>query len=902
MNTQPRDVGPPRWADWLLEAFCAPHLLEEVQGDLYERYVRDVAQMGVAKAKRTYGINVMGFFRPRAGLPFALKRQPPVGMSRRGTAHHGPYSDNSSTPLFRPAMLQNYFKIAFRNLARNKAYASINIIGLSIGLAAAMLIMLYTKDEVSYDRFHAKNPSIYRIYSKDVTPAGIVEQLQPYTGIFPGPKFQAGVPEIMSFVRYQENRKDLKQGNEVASQTVFMADSSFFSVFTFPLISGNPKTALQRPKSVVISATMAEKNFGSTNVVGKTLFFKDEDKFEPYTVTAVARNCPQNSSIKFDVLMPMMVKEKEWANNESWFSVFQNTFVILAPDANLKAVEAKMNQVYVADAQESIKSIAEKFGVNVKTVYALQPFTDMHLSKELPASNGLVDESNPTYSYILSGIALFILLIACINFINLTVARSLKRAKEIGVRKVVGGARSQLIIQFLGESFILCFAAFVLAIAFVELALPTFNQLSSKALALSYLFDARLVSSYVVLFVVTSLLAGFYPALILSGYNPVQTLYSRFNLSGKNYLQKSLVVLQFSLASFLIIASLTIYSQFNYLTTKDLGYDDKNLVIINKSNLQRSEAKLLKEELTKNQNIIDVAPKNGGSWGTVAKVNGETQLSFRYETVDETYLPTFRIPIVKGRNFSPDFPADSSHSVLLNQTFVKKAGWTNPVGQTVDFWLNDQDKKYTVIGVVKDTHFESLSQEIKPQLFTMRPGNAYGKAFIKIKPGTETASLQYIENVFKRLFPLNPYSYNFMDQENLKRYESEAKWKQMMLFGAILTIFISCIGLFGLATLSAERRTKEIGIRKVLGASVTGLVQLLSTDFLKLVSISFIFAFPAAWYAMQEWLKNYPYRIDMNVWVFVVTAFIAISIAFLTVGWQSLRAAMINPVKSLKIE
>ncbi|AKD58626.1 antimicrobial peptide ABC transporter permease [Spirosoma radiotolerans] len=797
-------------------------------------------------------------------------------------------------------MLQNYIKIAFRNLTRNKAYSTINIIGLSIGLAAAMLIMLYTKDEVSYDRFHAHHQALYRITSKSLTPNGAVDYLQPYTGIFPGPKFHEGVPEIMTFVRYREDTKDMRQGTEVKSQLIHFADSSFFSIFSFPLLTGNPKTALQNPKSVVVSEEVAEKNFGTINALGKTLFFKDDDKFEPYIVTGVAKKCPQNSSIKFDILMPMVIKDEDMANNENWFSVFMNTFVILSPDANLKMVEAKMNQVYVADAQESIKSVAKKLGITGRTVYSLQPFTDMHLSKELPASNGLVDESNPTFSYILSGIALFILLIACINFINLTVARSLKRAKEIGVRKVVGGARTQLIIQFLGESFILCFAAFLFSFMLLELALPTFNQLANKALSLSYLFDIKLVAGYILLFMVTSLLSGFYPALILSSYSPVQTLYSRVKLSGKNYLQKSLVVLQFALASFLIIASLTIYSQFDYLTSKDLGYNDKNLVIVDKANLKRSEANLLKEELVKNQNIVDVAPKNGGRWGTTAKINGETQVNFDYETVNEVYLPLLKIPILKGRNFSTVFPSDSSQSVLVNEAFVKKAGWKQPIGQVVDFWF--RNKKYAVVGVVKDHHFESLSQEIKPQLFTMKLGNDYGKVLIKIKPNTETASLHFIEKTFKKLFPISPYSYAFMDQENLKRYESEAKWKQMMLFGAILTIFISCIGLFGLATLSAERRTKEIGIRKVLGASVATIVQLLSTDFLKLVSLSFILAFPAAWYAMQQWLNNYPYRIGINAWMFIATAIIAISIAFLTVSWQSLRAAMTDPVKSLKTE
>ena len=880
-NPNAPNATPPRWADRLLTWFCAPHLLEEVQGDLYERYTRDVQQRGLPAARRRYWRNVLDFLKP-----FAVKRQP---------------SNYSSGNLFSSSMLRNYIKIALRNLARNKAYSAINIVGLSIGLAAAMLILLYTKDEVSYDRFHANNPSIYRITSKSITPAGELAYKQPYTGFFPGPKFKAGVPEIKTFVRYRTNQKDMKQGTDVKSQEVFWADSSFFSVFSFPLLQGNPKTALQAPQSVVISRDMAEKQFGTTQALGKVLYFMDDDAFEPYTVTGVAETCPQNSSIKFDVLMPLIVKAEEMANNENWFSVFMNTFVVLTPQANLAAVEQKMNRVYVEDARESIKSMAKKFGHTDRVLYELQPLTDMHLSKDLPASNGLVDESNPTFSYILSGVALFILLIACINFINLTVARSLKRAKEIGVRKVVGGARTQLIIQFLGESFILCFVAFLFAFVLLEVALPTFNQLANKALSLSYLFDSRLVLGYIALFVVTSLLAGFYPALVLSGYSPVQTLYSRFNLSGKNYLQKALVVMQFSLASFLIIASLTIYSQFNYLTNKDLGYDDSNIISISKSPLKRSEAKLLKEELLKNPAIVEVSPKNGGRWGTVAKINGDTQQSFDYETIDETYLPVFKIPILKGRNFSTAFPSDSSQSVLVNETFAKKAGWKNPVGQVVNFWL-ENDKKYTVIGVVKDHHFASLSEEIKPQLFTMKDANPYGKVFIKIRPNTETASLRHIEKTFRKLFPISPYAYSFLDQDNLKRYESEEKWKQMMLFGAILTIFISCIGLFGLATLSAERRTKEIGIRKVLGASVAGIVQLLSTDFLKLVSLSFIFAFPAAWYAMSKWLESYPYRVSIGIWMFLATAFIAISIAFLTVGWQSVRAALTNPVKSLRNE
>jgi putative ABC transport system permease protein len=545
--------------------------------------------------------------------------------------------------------------------------------------------------------------------------------------------------------------------------------------------------------------------------------------------------------------------------------------------------------------------IAEKYDVKTKAVYFLQPYTDMHLSKELSATNGLQGASNPVYSYILTGIAIFILLIACINFVNLTVARSVKRAKEIGIRKVVGSDRKGLILQFLGESFILCFIAFMLAIILVQVILPVFNQLSNKALAISYLFDIKLVTGYILLFIITGFFAGFYPALVLSGYNPVQTLYSRFALAGKNYLQKSLVVLQFALASFLIIATLTIFSQFNYLTTQDPGYDDSNLVIIEKWGINRQQAKLLKAELMKSPDIIDVAPKNGGFWGTGAKINGETQIEFAYETVDESYLPMMKIPLVKGRNFSTDFPSDSTHSVLVNETFVAKAGWKEPIGQEVNFWYNEGEK-YTVIGVVKDHHYESMGRKIGTQLFTMKPGNDYGKALIKIKPGSETASLKHIEKVFKKLFPISPYIYKFKDEENLKNYEAEAKWKQIMLYSAILTIFISCIGLFGLSVLAAEKRTKEIGIRKVLGASVNGVVSILSKDFLKLVIISLVVSIPLAWLASNKWLENYPYRITLSWWTFAAAGILVVLIALVTVSFQAFRAAMANPVKSLRTE
>ena len=701
----------------------------------------------------------------------------------------------------------------------------------------------------------------------------------------------------------QSGNENIKLGTEVKDQDLLLVDSTFFDVFSFPLISGNRHTCLKDPLSVVLSEDAAKKQFGTTDVIGKIVMLKDDSVFVPHKVTAVAKKSPQNSSIKFEMLLPIRESKEDALNSENWFNFFLNTFVVLPPQTNVQVVESKMNKFYNQDSKDAITSLKAKFGNEVdnwKSNYLLQPFLDMHMSTELPAQNGLSDASNPMYSYILSGIALFVLLIACINFINLTVARSVKRAKEIGIRKVVGGDRKQLIIQFLGESFLLCIIAFVLAIALVQLILPVFNDLSNKALALSYLFDTKLVTGYIVLFILTGLLAGFYPALVLSGYNPVQTLYSRFNLAGKNYLQKSLVVLQFALASFLIIATFTIYKQFDFLTNEKLGYDDNDLVAVHKDFKTHDEAWLFKNELLKDPNIISVAPRNGGSWGTVAKINNDSTIQFDYETVDETYLSTLKIPLVQGRNFSPDFPSDSANSVLVNESFVKQAGWKNPMGQTVNFWYNN--KKYTVIGVVKDYHYQPLNQKIGPQLFTMKPDNNYGMVYIKIKPNTAAASLQTIQKKFKQLFPISPYSYTFMNDENRKSYEAEAKWKQIMLFGAILTIFISCIGLFGLSVLSAEKRTKEIGIRKVLGASVKRVVTILSKDFLKLVFISLIIAIPAAWLAANKWLENYPYRIALDWWLFASAGILVVLIALVTVSFQAIKAAIANPVKSLRAE
>jgi putative ABC transport system permease protein len=707
-------------------------------------------------------------------------------------------------------MIKSFWNIAWRNLARNKVYSFINIAGLSLGLACAMLIILYTKDESSFDRFHMNGESIYRIIGARFDENGKQHPGGGNTGYFHGPAFERQIPEITQVVRYQGDSKDVKKGTEVIREGITNVDSNFFEVFHFPLLQGNVKMALNDPFGIVINEDIAKKYFGSVDVVGKTIEMKLDDDFKPYTITAVAKRCPQNSSIKFTILMPMQVPEAHLQDKENWFNFFLNTFVVLAPGADKAMVESKMKRVYESDAKEVIAKMRDMYDDKGSQAYLLQSLKDLHLGVDYGVSNGLSDGSNPWYSYILTGIALFILLIACINFINLTIARSIKRSREIGIRKVVGGTRKQLIVQFIGESFLLTFFAFFLALFLVEISLSTFNRLVNKELSFSYLLDARLISFYLSLLIVTALLAGFYPALLLSGFQPVKTLYGRFSFGGKSYLQKGLVVLQFSLATLLVISTITIYRQFNFMVNTPLGYDDTRLVSVEKWNMKPGEFNRFEQELLSNNLITGIAPSNNGYWGTGARVNGEQNIHFAIENVNENYIPVLGIQVIKGRNFKAGMPTDSTNHIIVNESFVKETGWKEPLGQEVNFFWKD-NKRYKVIGVVKDYHFSSLNEKIGPQLLTWNPDN-FGEVYIKFKPGSDSKALEHITASFKKTFPYLPYSYSFLSDDNKREYEAEAKWRQMMLFGAALTIFISCIGLFGLSVLNAEKRTKEVGL------------------------------------------------------------------------------------------
>ncbi|UAY56357.1 ABC transporter permease [Arachidicoccus terrestris] len=799
-------------------------------------------------------------------------------------------------------MWKHYLKVAGRNLKRSKIFSFINIIGLCVGLTCSMLILLFVKDELSFDKFHEKGQHIYRI-TTEATFKGQT-RLSSNTGLLEGPKFTRHVPGIKAFVRYQSDGTDFKKGTEVQSLNLFRADPNFFQVFSFPLITGDPNTCLQAPNAIVLSKDEAIRQFGSTDILGKTVLLKEDTVFKPYTVTAVAKNCPQNSSIRFNALSQFQRSGKEEANPENWFNSYLNTFVLLDDQVSPQQVEKQMQNYYLKDASSSFKALLQKYGIPESEVsmeiYHLQALPGMHLDKTISSGNGIRSTSDPLYSYILSGIALFILLIACINFINLTIARSIKRAKEIGIRKVVGSDKKQLIIQFMGESALLCLIAFGLAILLTEALLPLFNTLANKSLALSYLFDTQLAVEFIALFAITSFIAGFYPAIVLTRFEPTKILYNRFQVQGKNYLQKSLVVVQFVLATFLVVLTFVLYQQFNFLTSADLGYDDSNLVLVEQYNT-RPKGDLFKKDLLKNPGIVAVAARKAGSHTTLAKISDGAVLNFRQDIITANYLNELKIPIIAGREFSTANPTDSIDKVLVNEAFVKEAGWKDPLGQKITFTTQD-NKIMQVIGVVKNYHYSSMNDPIQPQLFKWEDISKLNAFYIKLQPGMSNSTLDYIKSSYQQLFPLSPFSYSFMEDSNKQQYSDIAKWRQILLFGGLITILISFMGLFGLSVLASERRKKEIGIRKVYGASVRSIIQLLTTDYLKLVVIAMVIATPVTILAASKFLQTMLYRIPLSWQLFIIPDIMVILLAFLTVYIQTRQSAITNPVKSLKDE
>jgi putative ABC transport system permease protein len=794
-------------------------------------------------------------------------------------------------------MIKNYIKTAITNMTRNKVYTLINVFGLSIGLACVMLITLYIKDELSFDRFNINGPSIYRLVIDGHNPDGS-EMHQSFTGGVQGQAFKERIAGIQNLCRVTGGGECLvRKGNDLISEPMLYADNSIFDIFSFPLIKGDVKNALKTPNSVVITEDIAQKYFGNTDPIGKVFEINQNGKFKPFVVSAVAKNPPFNSTIRFKFLLPIEPTLPKGYNTDGWFDSFLTAFIYLKPGTNQKHIEQQMAQVFdrlVGHSQQFIE--AKKQFPKFNQEFHLEPFFDVHLSKLYGTGNGLAPSNKVDYSYILSGIALFILVIACINFINLSLSRAIRRSKEIGVRKVIGGSRKQLIIQFLGESFILSLIGCILAIVIVVACLPQFNMLSGKSLQLSYLLDGQTIGLFFIILIANTLLSGFYPAVILSGFKPVQTLYGKLKFSGHNYFGKSLVVVQFVVALFLVIGTLAMQRQFSYLTHTDLGYKPQDIVDVQIPH----NFGVFKNNLSKYPFIKEITGQESqftSSYGTLFEVGDKKLPNTPYFNVDDDFLKEMQIPILQGHGFKT--MSGDSTEVLVNQSFVQAAGWTDsPVGKKIR-----QDKfTYTVIGLVRDFHSSSLSSKIGPLVISQLPKPNYSFALIKIDPNQKGKAINTIRTEYRKVISDNPFNYNFLTDELAQQYESTNKWKQIITASSIMSILISCLGLFGLATLAIEQRVKEIGVRKVLGASVGNISSLLTGNFVKLVLISIVIAAPLAWYAMDKWLQDYPYRINMNIWVIAIAGAGAVLIAILTIGSQAIKAAMANPVKSLRSE
>jgi len=806
-------------------------------------------------------------------------------------------------------MLRNYFKIAFRHLWKKKLYSLINVSGLAIALTCMVLSILYFKNERSFDSFHKNNPHLFRIniIYKD-TKTGFVERTGG-TGQVQGPAFKNQVPEIKDYARVFSGDiiENVKSSDKAFNLSTDFADSTFFKVFSFPLLYGNPNTCLSDKHAIVVTEKTALKFFGTTNAIGKRLEVADaggqDSLFASFTVSAVTKNLPDNSSIQFDILIPFsyfqtLLKENEWLNMS-----YLGTFVVVQPQADLKKIEQEFVSIHNANAKEQLKQEGKTSGLEKQTSYWLQPITDIHLhpyysgkSREGGSSNG----SSPVYSYFLMGIALFILVMASINFINLNIGNSLNRAKEIGVRKINGSNKRQIFFQFLIESSITCIAALCIAFVLTQSLLPFFNQLADQQISLAALLDWKLFCYFICLLVINVLLAGLYPAYVLSNFKPAEVLYNKIALSGRNWLGKSLVTLQFSIAIVLIIGSIIYYKQMDFIRTKDLGYNPDNIIRVDIPN--RRDAKTIytafTNELSKEPGIKQISLE---AWTNDIKVYvGNNAVVSDYKVVLPSYIPLLEIPLKEGRNFSDSYPTDKTNAVIVNEAFVKAAGLKNPIGTSVQ--INDwYTKDATIIGVVKDYHFNSLKEMIQPAILGVN--NLWeGTILLKIDKRRQKQSLAALEKIYKTAIPGSEYSYTFWDERNAKDYSEEIKWQKIISAATVLSILICCLGLFGLTHLATHLRVKEIGIRKVLGASVISIASLISRDFIKLVLIAILIATPVAWYFMNQWLQDFAYRTTISWWIFLSAAIIAIAIAVITVSFQAIKAAVSNPMKSLRTE
>ena len=798
-------------------------------------------------------------------------------------------------------MVQNYFKIAWRALWQNKVYALVNLTGLNIGLTVVLLMVLYVQDDLSFDRFHSSGDLLYRIVQDRTDVQGVVQKMGT-TGFPQGPAFETEIPEMAAFCRIKNGWNTLvKKDNAGIEESLLYTDQAMLSMFSFKTLAGNTENALLHPQNIVITDRIAEKYFGDRSPIGQVLEVGDEGggTFKPFVVAAVVQHPPLNSSIQFDLLLSLehlVSKDPEQrARDNNWHNANLNTFVLLQPGATAAQVAQKMTAASVKYTEPAPTAGAAPVS------FHLQPLFQMHLDTEYFATNGLQYWSDGQYPKILSGLALLILLIACINFINISLARALRRTKEIGIRKATGGTRRQLVVQFMCESFLMATLAFVPALLFTRLLLPTFSHIMDKQLDSSSLFQPQtlLISGGLVL--VVTVLAGAYPALVLSGFRTIESLKGQFRVARRPAISIALVVLQFVAAGVLMMGATIASQQFKYISTKDLGYKTDNILRFWLPWDQiEALAPALKHDLAALPWVEKISAKSGDWNCTRYQINGNTTDWVYYEHIDDQHLQLMGIPLVKGRYLSYQYSQDTVSNILVNEAFVKQ--YLSPEQDPITTPIRQRNAVLNIVGIVRDFHYASFKEAIKPIAWSLDNAAQAGCIHLQIAPNSRQQALAAIQAVYKKQVPFLPMEYHFLEDFRMLKYAEDLRWKQILDYSTLFAILIACLGLFGLTTFMTEQRTREIGIRKVLGASVVGITGLLARNFIQLVLFALVIAAPLAYYLMNIWLADFAYRIALEWWMFALAGLMAVSIALLTVGVQSMRAALANPVKSLRNE
>ena len=788
-------------------------------------------------------------------------------------------------------MFKNYLKIAFRNLIRHKTFSFINIFGLAIGIACSILILLWVQDELSYDRFHKNADVIYRVAADD----GVIGKMSVTCGPL-AEYIKTNYADVVSTTRYMpyEGSAFKYQDKILKMEKGAFADPDFFEMFSFSFLRGNPKTALKSLTDIVITESTAKKFFGNKNPVGKTLLVDGKD---PVTVTAVIKDTPANSQFQFDFIINTQILKYIGFPLDSWSNAGLNTFIQVKKGTDIQ----KLNKQIAGIMSKQVPGFNRKL--------FLQPLTDIHLNTDF--AYDLPGIGDKKYIYIFSAIALFLILIACINYINLSTARVLKRSKEIGLRKIMGSNRFQVVKQFFGESLIVVFLSFFSALVLVDMLLPLFNHLSGKNLTINY-FDLTFFGGITVLLIFVSLLSGGYPSLILSSIKPVNTLKNILRNGQKGSLfRKVLVVFQFSLSIILIVGTATVFYQLNYIKNKKLGFDKENVLTFSAKGKFQQDYNTMKNELLNKSSVLNVTAEDRLLLNTKQSTTNlywegketKTDINIGYSYVDYNYFDMMEVKMKDGRNFSPDMSTDRD-AFILNEEAVNQMKLKNPVGKR--FVLNNKQGK--IIGVIKNTNFRSLHYKVQPTAYMVL--NDYselsfkynGIIYVKTAAGKTHDAIVAIENIWKKVNPDIPFEYHFLDKTIDNQYVKEIQTGEIFSYFSLIAILIASLGLYGLTLFTVENRIKEIGIRKVLGASAISILKIFSEDYLKLILLSTIIAYPIAWYAMDKWLDNFAYKIGLSWWLFALAGGIALLIALATVSFQAIKAAYANPVKSLRYE